>query len=71
MIAMHINPGTSADAAALRRREAAHTAGWIAGQASMRAAGRERWSNADYNAAMREFRRLCPDCAVALEELPE
>ena len=47
--------------------ELAHAAGWDAGSRSMRAAGRKKWSRADYNAFVREFSRLWPE-ERAIEE---
>lgn len=41
-------------------RELAWAAGWDAGDRSMRAAGRKRWSKKDYAAAVAEFDRLWP-----------
>lgn len=38
----------------------AHAAAWDAGNASMRAAGRQHWGRADYAAMAREFNRLLP-----------
>lgn len=41
-------------------RDLAWSAATDAGNRSMRAAGRRRWSRADYSAAVREFDRLWP-----------
>jgi hypothetical protein len=38
----------------------AHAAGMDAGNASMRAAGRQHWNEEDYNACWAEFERLWP-----------
>lgn len=40
--------------------EIAHAASWDAGNHQMRAAGRKKWSRADYNAAVAEYDRLFP-----------
>lgn len=39
----------------------AHAASWDAENRSMRAAGRTRWNQDDWNAAAREFERLVPE----------
>ena len=49
------------------RHELARAAGTDLANAQMRAAGRQRWSEEDYNAAVREYHRInsCPadvDC---------
>jgi hypothetical protein len=41
-------------------RDIPRAAGWDAGDRSMKAAGRSRWTRQDYNAAVREFNRLAP-----------
>ena len=41
-------------------RDLAHAAAWDEGNRSMRLAGRDKWSEDDYNAAVREFNRLQP-----------
>ena len=41
--------------------EIAHAAGWDAGNASMRKAGRKTWNRTDYNAFVKEFNRLYPE----------
>lgn len=48
--------------------EVAHAAGWDAGNRSMRAAGRTRWSEDDWNTAARETNRLM---ALLFEEIPQ
>lgn len=50
-------------------KELAHAAGWDAGNASMRKAGRTKWNRADYNLAARTTNRLLD--ALLAEENPQ
>lgn len=43
------------------RYDMAHAAAWDAGNASMKAAGRTKWNQDDWNAMCREFSRLMAD----------
>ena len=47
------------------RHELAHAAGWDAANAHMRAAGREKWNDEDYNAGVAEYHRINP-CPVGV-----
>ena len=45
----------------ISRYDLAHAAGWDAGNDSMYAAGRSRWSQEDYDACWRKFREIMPE----------
>lgn len=47
----------------------AHSAGWDAGNRSMRKAGRSKWNDDDWNAACAEFERLYPSSVKLPEEV--
>lgn len=53
-------PGEGMMARPVMTYELAHRAAWDAGNVSMRAAGRTKWNEDDWNAMCAEFERLWP-----------